>query len=201
MQTNDTGAGFLTAPEPSPTLQQMYDSDVESIGFVMNVSRLWGHLPPAHQAITGLMAVAAEAAGLTFRQRGVLITATASTIGDSYCSLAWGLKLGVAAGEDLPGDVLRGDDALLDDREKALAGWARRVAHGAGATTAADVRPLRDAGYDDAQILAITTFVAARMAFSTVNAALGAQPDRELGEQAAAQVREAVDYGRPVFAG
>ena len=196
-----TGAGFLDTPTPTPEVQAMYDGDVENIGFVMNLSRLWGHLPAAHQALMQTMGVAAESAGLTVRQRGVLVTATASTIGDSYCSLAWGLKMGAVMGEDLVGAVLRGDHALLDDRERALATWAGRVARSPGTTTAGDVEELREAGFDDAQILGITAFVAARMAFSTVNAALGAQPDRELGEQVAAPVRDAVDYGRPTWAG
>ena len=41
-------------------------------------------------------------------------------------------------------------------------------------TTAADVQSLRDAGFDDGQIFAISVFVALRIAFSIVNDALGA---------------------------
>ena len=40
-------------------------------------------------------------------------------------------------------------------------------------------------------------FVALRLAFSTVNDALGAAPDRELTERAPAPVRAAVTFGRP----
>ena len=43
----------------------------------------------------------------------------------------------------------------------------------------------------------MTLFVAARLAFSTVNDALGAAPDRELTERAPAPVRAAVTFGRP----
>ncbi len=35
--------------------------------------------------------------GLSFRQRGILVTAAASALGDSYCLLAWGGKLGTAS--------------------------------------------------------------------------------------------------------
>ena len=45
------------------------------------------------------------------------------------------------------------------------------------ATTPADIQELRDCGLDDGQIFAITAFVAFRIAFSTVNDSLGAQPD------------------------
>ncbi len=60
------------------------------------------------------------------------------------------------------------------------------------------MQALREAGFDDARIFAITLFVALRIAFSTVNDALGALPDRALGAAAPSEVRDAVGYGRPV---
>jgi len=57
--------------------------------------------------------------------------------------------------------------------------------------TATDVDALRAAGFTDAQIFAITTFIA-------VNDALGARPDLELGESAPVPVRDAITFGRPV---
>ena len=64
-----------------------------------------------------------------------------------------------------------------------------------------DVQQLRAAGYDDAQIFAITLFVALRIAFSSVNDALGALPDRELGETVPEVVRDAITFGRPIGRG
>jgi hypothetical protein len=72
------------------------------------------------------------------------------------------------------------------------------VAGNPNATVADDVRPLREAGYDDGQILGITLFVALRVAFATVNDALGARPDAELAAAAPGQVRAAVRFGRPI---
>ena len=63
--------------------------------------------------------------------------------------------------------------------------------------TAQDVDELRRAGYDDGQIFSVTLFVALRLAFSTVNDALGAPPDAELVGRAPASVRTAVTFGRP----
>ncbi len=39
--------------------------------------------------------------------------------------------------------------------------------------------------------------IAWRLAFTAVNAALGARPDAQLAEDAPAAVRDAVTYGRP----
>jgi len=86
----------------------------------------------------------------------------------------------------------------LDPSERALAHWARSVAADPNAIEARDVQRLRDAGFDEAQIFAITTFVALRLAFSTINDALGALPDSQLGASTPAPVLSAVTFGRPL---
>ena len=78
-----------------------------------------------------------------------------------------------------------------------MAAWARKVATDPNATTPADIQALRDAGLDDGQIFAITAFVSLRLAFSTINDSLGAQPDAQLALSLPQEVREAVTYGRP----
>jgi alkylhydroperoxidase family enzyme len=181
---------YLATVEP-PTA--MRTRDLDNAGFVMNLTRVWAHHPSLHKGLFELLDLAARAASLTFRQRGVLVVACASTLGDPYCSLAWGKKLAGVAGAELAAGVLRGDDEPLDPTERALARWARVMTRDPNATEPGDVEPLREAGYDDAQILAITAFVALRAAFATVNDALGVQPDRELSETAPPAVRDAVD--------
>jgi uncharacterized peroxidase-related enzyme len=171
---------------------------VNGLGYVMNCSKLWAHDPAALDRLSELLGHVTEAGSLTFRQRAILVTSCASTLGDSYCSLAWGKKLAGAADADLAKGVLRGDDAALDHTERALARWARQLTHDPNSTTAADVQSLRAAGFDDAQIFAISVFVALRIAFSTVNDALGAQPDQQLGVDTPAVVRDAVTFGRPI---
>lgn len=192
-----TMTSFLTAPATTDVVQALYDDDQKELGFVMNASTVWAHDPAAHDALFDLLGQAARAASLSYRQRGVLVSACASTLGDSYCSLAWGTRLAGAAGADVAAGVLRGDDELLDAQERALARWARLVTRDPNGAVAGDVQALRDAGFDDTQIFAITLFVSLRIAFSTVNDALGARPDRTLAENAPAQVRDSIDYGRP----
>jgi len=189
---------FLQEPPLSPQAQALYDEDLADDGFVWNVSRLWAHQPDTLQGLFELMSRAFKPSGLTFRQRGILVAATASALGDSYCSLAWGGKLGDAADPTLAAGVLTGSDTGLTEQEKAIAGWARKVAGDPNATTPADIEALRDCGLEDGQIFAVTAFVALRLAFSTVNDALGAQPDAELAQSLPSEVREAVTYGRPV---
>jgi uncharacterized peroxidase-related enzyme len=195
---DDRGGSFLSAAAHTPAKRKLYDEDVEDLGYVMNGSRMWAHQPDAVDRLFDLITDFAKAAGLSFRQRGILVASAAATLGDSYCSLAWGAKLAKVSDAGLAAGVLIGDDHLLTAQEQALATWARKVTGNPNETTAEDIEPLRAAGFSDDQILAITGFVAMRLAFSTVNDALGSRPDRELVESVPGVVRDAVTWGRTV---
>lgn len=188
--------GFLQVPDTTAEVQAMYDSDVAGDGYVMNLTRVWAHDPAAANAFFGLVGAAVRPAALTPRQRGVLVSACASAIGDSYCSLAWGTLLAHEAGPDVARAVLCGDEVALDEQDRVLAAWARKVARQPNTTTEADVQALRDAGLSDGQIFSITLFVALRLAFSSLNDALGVRPDAQLAMGAPPEVQDAVTFGR-----
>jgi len=184
-------------PAPSTTeAQELYDEDLADSGYVWNVTRLWAHQPETVSRLFDLMGRAFEPSGLGFRQRGILVTATASALGDSYCSLAWGGKLSSKSDAALAAAVIRGDDEGLSEQEAAMAVWARKIVQDPNATTSDDVQALRDTGMRDEQIFAITAFVALRLAFSTINDALGAQPDQQLVASLPPEIVGAVTYGR-----
>lgn len=194
-------AMFLSEPrELSAAARAAYDDDRAELGYVMNVTRVWAHDAESLDTLFEVLGRVATRAGLSDRDRGILVAATASTLGDSCCSFAWGGRLADATTPELSAGVLTGRDEGLDEREHVLAAWARRVVADPNGVTAADVERLRDVGYDDGQVHAVTTFVALRLAFSTVNDALGARPDRQLVVDAPAAVRAAVGWGRPAAA-
>ena len=196
VSTSYAGASFLPEPEADEAVEASYAEDLDDLGYVMNAPRLWGWDPDARESLFGVIGRATEIGALSFRQRGILVAATAATIRDSYCSLAWGDKLAAKAGPEIAAGVLLGDDSGLSPQEQALAAWARAVATDPNSTTPADVQALHDAGFSDRQVFAVTLFVAARMAFSTVNDALGAAPDAELAASVPTEVRQAVTFGR-----
>ena len=168
-------------PRRRPTPSRRCTTRTSSeLGYVMNASRLWAHLPGAQDGLFDLL-------GDAVRRR-----------------------LADVPPARHPRHRLRVDARRLVllagvGRQAGRRGRRRRSPAGCCAATttrstprsgrwpvgpaghprpqrdvAADVEALRDAGFDDAQIFAITFFVALRMAFSTVNDALGARPDREL---------------------
>ncbi|HKY13947.1 MAG TPA: hypothetical protein VJM33_03410 [Microthrixaceae bacterium] len=102
--------------------QRLFDAIVADRGHVVNLTRVGAHVPELKVGLFGLIDTAAKAASLTVRQRAVLISACASTLGDSYCALAWGTKLAVTVDPSVVAEVLGGDDGGLPPDEQALAG-------------------------------------------------------------------------------
>ena len=188
---------FVGGATTDEHVERMYATDLRAQGYVANQTRVWAHSPESLAALSYALTMATESAGLDVRQRALLVTTTAAAMGDAYCALAFGHKLANAAGEEAAARAVAGDDSALDPADRALVRWTRRVVTEPNGTTAADVEELRAVGYDDHQVFAITLFVALRQAFSTVNDALGAEPDAELVERVPAAVREAVAFGRP----
>jgi hypothetical protein len=97
--------------------------------------------------------------------------------------LAWGTKLAGATDEATAAGVLAGDDSRLTPAEQAMATWARAVARDPNGTRESDVAALREAGFSDRKIFAMTVFVALRITVSTVDDALGASPDAAFPNQ------------------
>lgn len=168
---------FLSEPPPNAGQAALYKEDLDEDGFVWDATRLWSHQPKVWENLGQLFTLAADTAGLSQRDKAMLVLGTASTVGDSYCSTAWGRFLSEWADAETARAALERDDAGLTDRERVLAAWARQIAHDPNATTPDHVQELRNVGFDEQQVLALTLYAALRLAFSITNDALGAQPD------------------------
>ena len=189
---------FLNDPPQSPQSDATYDANRESDGYVANFTRLWCWRPDLFKSFVDLRLALMGSTTLTDREQAIVVTATVSEFRDSYCSLAWGSKLAKLAGAETAGGVVAGDvPGELSEREAALCAWCRAVVRDPMTTTPEQVADLREAGFDDREIFEATLLLSLRLAFSTVNDALGAQPDRQLADAVPAPVRDAVTFGRP----
>ena len=191
-------ASFLPDPPETDAARRLFDADVGAHGYVWNFTRLWSWRPELLEQFVALRLGLMEASSLTDRDFAVLVAATASTLGDSYCSFAWGEKLTKLSDADTAAAVLAGTPQPegLSAREAALGEWARQVVRDPNATSGADVERLRAAGLNDREVFDATLFVALRLAFSTVNDALGTTPDTQLVDRVPEPVRRTVTYGR-----
>jgi uncharacterized peroxidase-related enzyme len=187
---------FLAEPPDSPAQQAAYADDRADSGYVDNLTRLWCWRPDVLAQYQELIRTLTGASALSLRDRAVLVAATARARGDAYCSLAWGTRLAAEAGDDIATAVLTARTAELDARERALAEWAAAVVLDPNRIAGEAVDVLRRTGFGDREIFEVTAFVAFRLAFATVNDALGAAPDAQLAARTPAAVRTVVDYGR-----
>lgn len=187
----------VSQPPESDAVRDLYNSDARSAGFLMNLTRLWAWRPDVHEGFTALRSQLMKHSALTNRDFAVLVSSTASALGDSYCALAWGTKLAKEAGESVAAAVLQDPEGVaLGPRDQALAAWARKVVREPNNTQPSDLKAMRNVGLGDREIVEATVFVGLRLAFSSVNDALGVHPDWELVEAAPAAVVRAVDFGR-----
>jgi uncharacterized peroxidase-related enzyme len=188
---------FLADAPVSDASEAAFAADRETDGYVANHTRLWAWRPDLRADFLALRSGVMSSSTLTDRDWAVLVTSTASQLGDSYCSLAWGDKLASATDADTAAAVIAGGKgSALSERELALADWARQLVRDPNATSREDIDRLRAVGLDEREIFEATAFVAFRLAFSTINDALGATPDEQLREQVPAAVRAAVNFGR-----
>ena len=189
---------FLPADKPSDATRRICQGSRDTHGFVMNLTHLWSWRPDLFDAFTALRNQLTSQSTLTKRDQAVIVCAMASQLGDSYCSLAWGKTLAAEASPAVAAAILAPPDAagVLTPRDAALAVWARQVTADPNGTTQSDVDALKAAGFSDREIFEATLFTAFRVAFSTVNDALGVTPDWQLFELVPKEVASAVSYGR-----
>jgi uncharacterized peroxidase-related enzyme len=190
---------FLSNPPEDDAVRALF-ADVESEeGYVMNFVRLWAWRPDIHTAFSSARQLLASTTQLKPRDIAILNSTTASTFGDAYCSIAWGSKLAGLTDPATAAALLQGNETpALTERERALQAWAAAVVSDPNSTTRDDVEAMRAAGLTEAEIFEATLFVAFRLAFVTVNDALGARPDRRLAQEAPAPVLASVTFGRAV---
>jgi uncharacterized peroxidase-related enzyme len=190
---------FLSDPPADDAVRALFSEAQSEDGYVQNFVRLWGWRPDVHAAFTEVRKLLVTTALLSPREIAILNATTASRLGDAYCSIAWGAKLADACDPATAAALLRGDDApAFTRRERALVAWSSAVVEDPNGTTREDVEALKAAGFSEAEIFEATLFVAFRLAFSTVNDALGARPDRQLAQTAPPAVLASVTFGRAV---
>jgi uncharacterized peroxidase-related enzyme len=188
--------GFLAEPPPGPSVTAAHEADLAADGYVNNHTRLWCWRPDLRASFQALRTDLLAGSSLSPREAALMVAATATARGDAYCALAWGVKLAALSDDATAATVLQGHDAELSEREAALVDWSRRLVDEPNATTEADVARLREAGLSDREIFEATTWIGLRLAFATINDALGTRPDPQLAENAPRPVRDAVTYGR-----
>jgi alkylhydroperoxidase family enzyme len=125
--------------------------------------------------------------------------AVAREINSSYCSLAFAKRLLRAhfSAVELLAIVSEGPCAALQETERTAMVFGAKLARDAASIEQSDINGLREQGYSDPEIFDIVACAAWRCFFSRMPEALGARPDRALG-QLPAPLLERLLVGRAI---
>lgn len=160
---------------------EMYADDIADAGFVFAYTRAMAVNPEAHEAFLALIRAIVPSIGVRVYEAATLGAARA--IGSPHCLLAHArksLRAEVLTDADLI-RFARGDDHGFSAAEQAVVQYAEKLSVDPRGMTDADTHALRDAGYDDRQIVDITLAAAARNYFSRALLALVVPTDEVPG--------------------
>ena len=160
-----------------------------------NYERAFAERPEVYAAWVQLNG--AIKAGMDLRRYELATLAAARRLRSSYCSLAHGTVLTERFGEPVHAIALDRRTAGLGDVDVAVMELAERVVDDATSIADADLRPLRDLGLSETDIMDVVLAAAARCFFSKTLDALGVLPDASYNELAP-ELREALVVGRPI---
>lgn len=175
-------------------VRAMYERQQSFWGFVPNYAKVFCWRPE----LMGLWAqLQAGIKRHMDKRRFELVTfAAAHTMRSTLCSLAHGRALTTWFSEEDVQLMARGaSPASLTAAEAAMMAFSRKVARGAFLVSAHDVSELKKHGFTDAEVFDIAVTVAARAFFTTVNEALGVEPEPVFA-QLSPEFRKALTVGR-----
>jgi uncharacterized peroxidase-related enzyme len=166
-------------------------------GYLPNYAPSFATRPEVSEAWTQLST--AVRAGMDRRRFELATVAASRALGSTYCLAAHSKFLRDVCGDEATMRAIAEDPAgtSLDAVDRAVVGFATKVATDPTSITADDVHTLRDVGLSDADVADVIFAVAARRFFTTVLDATGAQADHQLAATFAPQMRDHFMVGRP----
>jgi uncharacterized peroxidase-related enzyme len=136
-------------------------------------------------------------AGMDLRRYELATLAAARRLRSSYCCLAHGTVLLERFGDPVREIALDHRNAGLDPIDVAVMDLAERVVDDATSIGDDDLRPLRDLGLSETEIMDVVLAAAARCFFSKTLDALGVLPDAHYGDMKP-ELQQVLVVGRPI---
>lgn len=160
-----------------------------------NLERAFEARPDVYEAWVALNS--AIKANMDLRRYELATLAAARRLRSSYCALAHGRVLAEQFGEPVREIVLDPSVAGLDDADIAVMDLAEKVVDNATAISPDDLRPLRDLGFSETEIMDVVLAAAVRCFFAKTLDGLGVRADASFAELPP-ELREVLVVGRPI---
>jgi uncharacterized peroxidase-related enzyme len=175
---------------------EMYEHFQEKYGYVPNYAKVFSHRPEVMQLWSDLLYGVRR--NMDRRRFELVTVAAAMAVKSTYCSLAHGKALTEYFGvRDLLAILEDSGDSPLNDAERVIVKFARKVARDASGITAEEVQELKAHGFQDAEIFDIAAVAAARTFFAQLCEGLGAVGDHAFFNLDP-RLRQVLSVGRPI---
>ena len=177
-------------------VQRVYARQERTFGYLPNYAPLFSHRPEVIDLWSELQKGLRR--HVSPRLFELVTFAAAVALKSSYCSLAHGLQLRAFFTDVEIASLARGEYAgIVDAREAAAMRYGAQVALDATGVDERHVKPLKAAGWSDAEIFDIAGIGAGRAFFSKLVEGLGARPDA-VYQDLPDPLRDALTVGRAI---
>jgi len=137
--------------------QALFEAIQGQLGMVPNFLRVFANSPAALKGFLGLHSIASEG-GLDLKTKERIALALAEQNACQYCVSAH-TAIGRKAGLDSDEIAANRAGGSLDAKAEAAVKFARSLSENSGAVTNSELLAVRNAGYDDAEIVEIISHV------------------------------------------
>lgn len=175
---------------------EMYEHFQQKCGYVPNYAKVFSHRPAVMQLWSDLLYGVRR--NMDKRRFELVTVAAAMAVNSTYCSLAHGKALTEYFGvQDLLAILQGAERDPLNEAERVMVKFSRRVARNAASITAEEVEELKKHGFQDAEIFDIVAVATARTFFAQLCEGLGAVGDHAFSNMDP-RLRQALTVGRPI---
>jgi uncharacterized peroxidase-related enzyme len=185
MATVDKREAWLRVPpedEAPPGVAKLFDRASERLGFIPNVLRAYA-LRPRHLELWDAFYddLMRGESGLTKPQREMIAVVVSTVNRCHYCMVSHGAALRKLTGDPVLVEQLRTNYtyAELEPRERAMLDFAVKVTEHSSRCSEEDVEALREAGWNDEEIMDITQVTAMFNFTNRLASGLGWVPNDE----------------------
>lgn len=184
---------------PDEEVREWNDEQTQRWGYLPNYAAAFASRPDVARAWSTLNIAVRD--GMDRRRFEVATIAAAQALRSTYCTVAHARFLRDVCGDEAAVmSLIDPDGGTLDETDRAVVAFARKVATDAASICQADVDALRDAGLSDNDIADVVFAVGARCFFATVLDGVGATADHQLGATFDLPIAERLTVGRPIGA-
>jgi len=177
-------------------VRSMYERQQKSWGFVPNYAKIFCHRPEVLARWGRLLAEIRRP--MDDRRFELATFAAAHELKNSACALEHGKQLSRFIGPAAVVSLGQGKDCpQLNEAERAIAAYARKIAADATAVSAEDIEALKKQGVSDAEIFDIAAAAAGRAFFTKLLDALGVEPDSS-ASALDEEFKQPLTVGRPI---